>query len=101
MKVYMCDQKMNKKGFTLIELLVVISIIALLVSILMPALTKARKQAKRITCASSLHRINPYIQAFNTTTNESKGLFNCPSVSEEFYNEVLGKEHWCPIRYIC
>ncbi len=46
---------MNKrKGFTLIELLVVISIIALLVSILMPALGKAREQTKFAVCKTNL-----------------------------------------------
>ncbi|MBI9019619.1 MAG: type II secretion system protein [Phycisphaerae bacterium] len=44
----------KKKGFTLIELLVVISIIALLVSILMPALSKARHLGKNVVCMSNM-----------------------------------------------
>ncbi len=47
---------MGKKGFTLIELLVVISIIALLMSILTPALSKVREQARTVGCLGNMRQ---------------------------------------------
>lgn len=57
-------------GFTLIELLVVISIIALLVGILLPALGAARRTATRIKCLSQMRQLAVARQAYATDNND-------------------------------
>lgn len=49
-------KKSSQKGFTLIELLVVVSIIALLLAVMMPALATAKERAKRMVCSTRLHQ---------------------------------------------
>ena len=64
-------QRRNRnQGFTLIELLVVIGIIAVLMSVLAPALSKARESAKSVNCASNLKQI---ATAFNMYLLDSQG----------------------------
>ena len=71
----------RRDGFTLIELLVVISIIALLIALLLPALARAKQLALRIQCASNLQQIGIALQEY---ANEYRGqyplanLFNFP-----------------------
>ncbi len=64
---------MTRRGFTLIELLVVVAIIALLMSVLLPSLHRARKQAKAVACLSNLKQWS-YI--WHMYTEDSNGKFN-------------------------
>jgi len=59
----------KKRGFTLIELLVVIAIIALLLSILTPALNSVKERAKRILCLSALRQWGIAISAYNAAND--------------------------------
>ena len=82
---------MKRGAFTLIELLVVISIIALLVAILLPALASARDAARRSTCASNLRQLSI---AATVYSEEEKGVLPpmyWPSLSG--FNE-LNSNHW-------
>lgn len=76
----------KKAAFTLVELLVVIGIIALLISILLPSLQKARKSAMDVQCQSNLRQWGTYMTMYG---NDSKGRF-------ENYSTMDG--HW-PLAY--
>src|SRR5258706_5928288 len=74
MKFTSHGKKRRRGAFTLVELLVVIGIIALLISILLPALAKARKSATKIKCANNLRSVG---QLFYTYAASNRGYLPC------------------------
>jgi prepilin-type N-terminal cleavage/methylation domain-containing protein len=65
----------NRSAFTLVELLVVIGIIAILIGLLMPALARAREQARTIVCAAKIHQIGVASLAY---ANRNQGYLPVP-----------------------
>ncbi len=100
-------KKIQKKNdaFTLVELLVVVAIIALLVSILLPALGHAREQARKVTCSAHLHSMGLVLHIYAnennsklpTTTAGSGWLFDVPhNIADTIRREYQLETLFCP-----
>jgi prepilin-type N-terminal cleavage/methylation domain-containing protein len=82
----------RNRAFTLVELLVVIGIIALLISILLPALNRARQQANLINCSSQLRQIGGALAVY---VSEDKGMLPWGDIYQPTLSPSNQESLWC------
>lgn len=87
--------KNQTSGFTLIELLVVVSVMALLISLLLPALELARSEAQTVICASNHRQYGLSFQMYADDNTDAFPMFadNFPSPSAASYWYVISAEY--------
>ena len=81
-------RRFEPRGFTLIELLVVISIMSMLMSILLPGLSRARELGKRIDCLSNLRQLT---MAWNFYAMDNEDKLCSP---DTLWNYFTGDNYW-------
>lgn len=99
------NPRRQARAFTLLELLVVVAVIALLVSVLLPSLHKAREQAKRVVCQSNERTIGVAAQSYIQAERERfcwgpiyPAWSTGPAVTTYYYGGRIGAS-WLTYRY--
>jgi len=95
------QEKTNHKAFTLVELLVVISVIAMLLAVLMPALNKAKRTAQGVICAAHMRGLSIGILAYVAEFQYFPASYLYPSTPDGGYSienqdpsHPYGYLHW-------
>jgi len=83
--MFLKSSKKRILGFTLVELLVVISIIALLLAILMPSLSKARKSAQKVVCLSNMKSVGV---VWNAYAGDNSDVIVPVNVEQEWFDRM-------------
>src|SRR5688500_10993432 len=72
----------NRRASRIVELLVVVGIIAILIAILMPSLTKAREQANRVKCQSNIRQIMQACVMYSNNNKQGVYLWRYPGIDD-------------------
>ena len=87
-------RRVSRSAFTLVELLVVIGIIAILISILMPALSRVRDQGNRIKCMSHLRNVLAGMIMYSAENKQSLPWTNWGGNFKKGANDINGTAGW-------
>jgi len=87
----------RRNGFTLIELLVVVAIIAVLVAVLLPAISSAREQAKSLFCLSNLKQFGLVWQMYERDFGTLVPNWRGPQGREVYWPQILLENGYMPL----